>query len=353
MLYQSQNPHGGDLYSQPIRIDFSANINPYGTPQSVKDAVIASAEQLFAYPDPYCRELVRAISDYEEVPESYIMCGNGAAELIFAYCSAIRPKKALILAPTFSEYENALCSVSCDVEHFQLKRENQFLITEDLVEAIRAFDGDLIMLCNPNNPTGQVIEPGVLSEIALLCSIQKMNLFIDECFLDLTENGSRYTMKSQLARWDHVFLLKAFTKSFALAGLRLGYCLCSNASLLQKMGSTVQPWNVSVPAQKAGVAALNEHAFLEKSKACIFKEKKYLSEQLALLGFEVIPSKTNFILFRASVELRNALLRYGISIRSCANYRGLDSGWYRTAVKLPEENRQLIAALKEIVTANG
>ena len=349
MLYSTPNPHGGDLYSRKILLDFSANINPYGTPEAVKQAVTDSVSDLCHYPDPYCRELVGAISAFEEVGKEKILCGNGAAELIFSFCRSLGPQKALVLDPCFSEYETALMASGCEVAHFPLREEADFRLEENFLPFLEHFDGDALMLCNPNNPTGQIISQEMLEEILTLCKRRNMFLFIDECFLDLTDEGENITMKPYLDCCDSLFLLKAFTKSYGMAGLRLGYGLCGNAPLLQAMGQTTQPWNVSIPAQKAGVAALKQTAFLEKAKQTIREQREVLTLGLRALGLRAIDSHTNYILFYSARELREPLLEKGIQIRSCANYPGLEVGWYRVAVKLPEENQTLLAALKEIL----
>ena len=347
MLYSIPNPHGGDLYSRKILLDFSANINPYGTPEAVKQAVIDSVNDLRHYPDPYCRELVAAISTFEGVGKEKILCGNGAAELIFSFCRSLHPKKSLVLDPCFSEYGTALGAVDCETAHFPLKKEENFRLTEEFLPFLESFDGDVLMLCNPNNPTGQIISREMLEEILRVCEKKGIFLFVDECFLDLTDGGERLTLKPYLDAHENLFLLKAFTKSYGMAGLRLGYCLCGNAPLLQAMGQTTQPWNVSIPAQKAGVAALKQTAFLEKAKRTIREQREVLTQGFRELGLRVVDSHTNYILFYSAKELREPLLEKGIQIRSCANYPGLEAGWYRIAVKLPEENETLLAALKE------
>ena len=157
MLYETPNPHGGEVYARKIDLDFSANINPYGTPQAVKDAVAGSVEALRCYPDPYCRRLVSAIADFEKVPEKQVFCGNGAAELIFSCCMALRPKKAMVLSPCFSEYETALKVFGTETAHYLLNRQDNFALTEAFLGVLEGFDGEMLMLCNPNNPTGQVI----------------------------------------------------------------------------------------------------------------------------------------------------------------------------------------------------
>ncbi len=349
MLYGTQNPHGGDIYTRPIRLDFSANINPLGTPDGVIQAVKDSLDGLERYPDPYCRELVQAISDFEALPKDTILCGSGAAELIFAYCLALRPRKALLLAPTFCEYENALLAAGCAADTFFLREKDGFALKEDFLDCLQATDAELLMLCNPNNPTGLPIEQGLLEEICLLCGKRGIRLFVDECFLDLTENGKELSLTGKLTQYPELLILKAFTKSYGMAGLRLGYCLSADAALLSVMGRQTQPWNVSIPAQKAGVAALKETVFLEKARQVIHTERTRLLLGLKALGLRPLPSETNFILFYSGRSLSAPLLERGIQLRNCDNYPGLGPGWYRIAVKLPQENTQLLKAMEEIL----
>ena len=346
MLYHTQNPHGGDVYDGEIQLDFSANTNPYGTPQGVLNAITAALPRVHQYPDPYCRELVEAIAEFESVPKDRILCGSGAAELIYAYCEALRPRRVLELAPTFSEYSLALERMGCRVERYPLKKENCFSLKEDFLPVLERSRCDALFLCNPNNPTGQVIDLPLLEKILNVCDRQGTELFVDECFLDLSDDG--VSLKSHLGEHPDLFILKAFTKSYGMAGVRLGYCLCADGQLLRKMSHTVQPWNVSTLAQAAGVAALHERAFLQKTRALIPVERQWLQGQLEALGFWVCPSKANYLLFHGSQDLREQLRKQGIAIRGCGNYHGLGTGWYRIAVRQHEENERLIAAIKEV-----
>ena len=348
MLYHTQNPHGGDVYDGEIQLDFSANTNPYGTPQGVLDAITAALPRVHQYPDPYCRELVKTISEFEAVPKDWVLCGSGAAELIYSYCEALGPRRAMELAPTFSEYSLALERVGCQVERYSLKKENYFSLTEDFLPALERSRPDVLFLCNPNNPTGQVIGLPLLEKILDVCEEQGTCLFVDECFLDLSDDG--VSLKSHLGEHPNLFILKAFTKSYGMAGVRLGYCLCAQGQLLEEMSHTVQPWNVSTLAQSAGVAALHERAFLQRTRALIPVERQWLQSQLEALGFWVCPSKANYLLFQGSQDLWEQLRKQGIAIRSCGNYHGLGTGWYRIAVRLHGENECLIRAMKEVCT---
>ena len=344
MLYQTKNPHGGDVYERPIRLDFSANTNPHGTPPGVLEAVRCSLPRLREYPDPYCRALDSAIAAAEDVPAEYILCGAGAAELIYSYCAALRPKRAVELAPTFSEYSLGLSRTGGEMARYALSPDDGFRLGGGFLDFLAAERPEAVFLCNPNNPTGRLIDPALLADIFELCKREGIRLFLDECFLDLTERGR--SLRPRLADFPGLFLLKAFTKSYGMAGLRLGYCLSADAALLHRMGDDVQPWNVSVPAQAAGVAALRETAFLEKAKRTIETERPRLAAALAALGLAVCPSDANYLLFSGPAGLDAAMKAEGIAIRSCANYHGLGEGWYRVAVRLPEENDELAAALR-------
>lgn len=344
MLYQTENPHGGDIYEENIILDYSANTNPFGTPQGVLDAMREALSQVHHYPDPYCRQLVQAISDCEGVSKDDILCGNGAAELIYAYCEAVKPKRALELAPTFSEYSLGLGRVGCLVERYVLRQDMDFELDEGFLDCLKNHKPEAVFLCNPNNPTGRTISPSLLKRILDVCKEQNIRLFLDECFLDFADEA--VSLKEYLTDHPQLFILKAFTKSYGMAGVRLGYGLSGDGNLLTQMSKAVQPWNVSVLAQAAGVAALRERQFLQRTRELIPAERQWLKGELERLGFWVCPSKANFLLLQGGGNLHTALKKYGIAIRNCDNYHGLSAGWYRVAVRLHEENKKLIDAIK-------
>lgn len=344
MLYQTENRHGGDIYDGGIALDFSANVSPLGTPRSVTDAIERALPELYRYPDPYCRTLVQTISEYEGVPKNFVLCGNGASELIYAYCGAVRPKRAMELAPTFSEYSLALRRTGCEVVRFALKQEENFDLRKDFLPFLARKKIDALFLCNPNNPTGRLIADDLLEEILRICREKNIALFVDECFLSLSDGG--VDLMPSLSDFPQLFILKAFTKSFGMAGLRLGYGLSADGALLRKMSAAVPPWNVSTLAQAAGVAALGDAEFLERNRAVIRAERPRLEERLRELGFWVCPSQANYILFRGEAGLADRLRERGAAIRDCANFEGLGPGWYRAAVRLREENDALLDAMR-------
>ena len=342
MLYGTKNPHGGDVYGEDIVLDFSSNVNPLGTPPNVLSAISHAALHVRQYPDPYCRALTAAIAAHEQVPEAFLLCGAGAAELIYAYCDALRPKKAMELAPTFSEYSAAASHFGADIVRASLQAPD-FLPDERILDKLQSQAPDVLFLCTPNNPTGQTIGRPLLRSVLDLSLAQGTRVLLDECFLDFTDEKSA---KDLLRRYENLLILKAFTKSYALAGLRVGYCLTGDARLLAQMAACAQPWNVSLPAQEAAAAALQNPDWVKRARSLISEQREYLTRALQSLKLTVCPSKANYLLFRAPVGLDEALRREKIAIRNCENYAGLCPGWYRIAVRLAKENEALVNAIR-------
>ena len=340
--------HGGDIYSHNIVLDFSSNINLLGTPQGVIEAAYEGIRQSNCYPDTQCTKLREKISAKEQIPKENILCGNGAADLIYSIANSQRPKKALIPIPTFYEYEQALHMVDCKIEYYERKESANFTLEEDFISSMNE-TVDIIILCNPNNPTGNIIERKLLQEILKQCEKYHILLVIDECFMDFVEHAEQYSIKELSSHSKNLFILKAFTKLYAMPGLRLGYGICSDLELLEKMKQVTQPWNVSIPAQMAGIAALDETDYVIRSLNILKDEKTYLRNELTKLNYKVYESRANYLFFQADLDLYEKCLKKGILIRDCSNYEGLHKGYYRIAVKRPEENMQLIAALKEML----
>lgn len=339
--------HGGDIYRHRNVLDFSSNCNPLGTPKSVTEAICKAACEIEHYPDVECTELRNALAKQFNIDRECFFCGNGAADVIFAAVLALKPKKALLLSPTFAEYEQALRAVDCDIEFFELSETEDFVPGGRLLEHITD-EIDMLFVCNPNNPTGVLLQKDFVLRIAEKCKDKGVFLLLDECFLDFTEKPQENTMLTQLSDYPKMMILKAFTKLYAMAGVRLGYGICADKCVLEKMHSVVQPWNVSIPAQAAGVAALSETEYAKTSIEYIRLEKKRLIEAMTAYGYTVYGSEANYVFFKGSESLWEDCLARGILLRDCGNYRGLEKGFYRIAVRLREENDRLLQVLKEL-----
>ena len=345
--------HGGDWAGYRARfghdaLDFSANVSPLGLPQGVADAIAAALPTADRYPDPLCRELRTALSRAEQLPEPWILCGNGAADLIYRLAIFQMPRRALLPAPTFAEYAAALESVGCEVKRKTLHEADDFAVTETFVQAVNQ-SIDLVFLCQPNNPTGQITPPELVQRLVRRCADCGAVLVVDECFLDFLQQRDALTAKPLLQTAPNLVILKAFTKLYAMAGVRLGYALCANTALLAKMQAAGQPWGVSSLAQAAGAAALRETAYADAVRALIADQRPRLAAGLRALGLQVIEGSANYLLFRAPETLGAALQQRGVCLRSCGNYPGLSAGWYRTAVRTAPENEQLLQTMREVL----
>lgn len=350
--------HGGDIYTAEEKLksegiapedilDFSANINPLDMPEGAAKAAAEAISLCSRYPDPLCRRLRKRLALWENVGEESLIFGAGAADLIFRICFALRPETGTVTAPSFEEYRLAMEGAGSQVKAIPLHEKNGFRPDfQNIKEALAG--SDILFLCNPANPTGALMERDLLQRVAAECKKNGTILVMDECFLDLTEDPEEYTLKSLLAEGDGIIILKAFTKTFAMAGLRLGYAICASREIRDRIMRASQPWSVSVPAQEAALAALEDEDYLKRSRALIRKEKERLKAALEEAGYRVFPPAANYIFFKSEdMELREALERKGILIRSCANYEGLSEGYYRAAVRRPEENDRLIKELRK------
>lgn len=341
--------HGGNIYDYEKKmLDFSANINPFGMPDSVKNAIIENIDKYEVYPDIENRELVYKLSQKFRIGYDNIICGNGAADLIFRTVIALKPKKTLLIAPTFSEYEEALRLCGCEIEYYVLKESDGFCIKPDILNMLND-DFDILFVCNPNNPTGIPIKNEFIKKLYDKCSKHNIILAIDECFSDFLVNEDEVSMVTYLNSMPNIIIFKAFTKIYAMAGIRLGYMLCGNSLTARKIKSVLQPWSVSTVALKCGVAALDEVEYVEKTKKYITENRKFLTEELKKIGIKVYDSFVNYIFFKTEKEILKPLEKKGILIRSCANYSFLDKDYYRIAVRKENENRYFINTLKQIL----
>ena len=312
----------------------------------MRDAIIKAASSCAAYPDPYCAKLREGIARAESVPKNTVLCGNGAAELVYAFAYALpKEKKALIVSPTFCEYETALNAAEIETERYILSEKDGFRVTDALLNADITEYG-AVFLCSPNNPTGLTVDADIVRALART----GVRLFLDLTFLDLTDEPEKYDIPALIKAFPNVIVLRAFTKSCAMAGVRLGYVLCCDEAFLAAMSRKTQCWNVSSLAQAAGLAALSCGDWLRGSVKKIAAERERLTKELQQLGIRVCPGEANFLLLYSETDLCGKMLKRGILLRDCSNYVGLRKGFARIAVRTEEENDALISALREVLS---
>ena len=346
--------HGGDVYRNKVHTDFSVNVNPLGIPEQVREALTDAVSRVQTYPDVKCEELRGKLAKQYGLGIENVLCGNGASELISAVCSRKKPKKALLLAPGFSGYARALRAQGCRITHFYLRKDEEFALSEGMTDklrdAIKSGAYDLFFLANPANPTGKLTELETMRMLANACKEAGTVMIVDECFMELVAEPENYSMTSYVLESGNVLVLRAFTKTFAIPGIRLGYLLCGDKEIAGKISMQLPEWNVSVLAQAAGVASMEQEGYLSASKVFVKTQRDYLEKGLRNLGAKVIQSDANFILFLWKDEtLYGQLLERGFLIRDCSDYEGLGKGYYRIAVKNRMENELLLQAMEAIL----
>ena len=350
--FATHNPvvHGGkySINNQDSSIvDFSSNINPAGMPVSVKSALKKGLNKIENYPDLHSSELISGLKKYTGLSKSNLIVGNGAIEIIYNFCSAFLSKKhVLISVPTFGEYEAAAKLVDCKITFFK---------TMNLSESLDSFISKIptngcVFVCNPNNPTGTILSKKQLAKIILSAKRKSCLVFVDECFIELVPQSNQ-SILNLVKRYDNLFVLRSLTKSFALAGIRIGYA-GSSKEIISILHKIKIPWSVNALAQEAGITAIKNKTHLTNSKSIIKIESDFLKNKISdLPGFECFDSSTNFILIKTkkeSTEIQKKLLKHKVLIRDCKNFRGLNNHYIRIAVKSHQDNLKLIQALEAI-----
>ena len=263
-----------------------------------------------------------------------------------AAAGTLKPHKVLVCSPCYSGYEQALQPLHPRIVHHSLVARENFDVTDRIVDYIEP-EIDLVVLCSPNNPTGRVVSRELLCKVLRAADRWGTKVVVDECFIDLTEENSCVSL---MQSFSNLIIVKALTKSHAMAGFRLGYVMSGNPDIVSALREAGAPWAVSSPAQVAGVAALSVPGYLDLTHEYIATERARLEEGLTSQGMLVIPSQTNFILFQSPKPLYEAMLERGFVIRRCENFRGLDDSWFRIAVRTTVENKRFLEALSQVMS---
>ena len=363
--------HGGNIYKlaeelgipESKLVDFSASINPLGISRKVKDVIIKNLDGLINYPDPDMRLLRENLSEHHGIDPETILCANGSTELIYLIPRTLKPKKVLVPAPTFSEYERA-CRISrgeAVLRPYKLKKENNFEINPD--EFISAIRGDMkskvksqkskvgarcdmAFLCNPNNPTGHLLKSKDVLRVAEAARYFKCVLVVDEAFIDFKPEES---VIGHVQDNPYLIALRSMTKFYALTGLRIGYGVFP-VNLISAIKEFKEPWTVNNLAQKTAIAALQDSEYADKTQRLIKSEKEFLENSFNKMGIKYFPSDANYYLLRIlkGNNIVQKLRGKGILVRDCSNFKGLDGTYIRVAVKSRRHNRLLIRELSNI-----
>lgn len=341
--------HGGDIYRNKVTMDFSVNVNPLGIPEGVRNALTETVSLCTCYPDPEAEQLKKAVSRWISVKEQQLLFGNGASELFMAIVHGLRPGKTVIPVPSFYGYEYAAGALPGEVVCFPMKQEKDFCLDGEIFSVLTQ-DVDMLFLANPNNPVGNLLPAELLEKILQHCREREIRVVLDECFMGFCD--PKHSLLHRTEEYPNLLVVGAFTKSYAIPGVRLGYLVSSNAVFLENIKRQLPEWNLSAFAQAAGVACTRETEFLKQTRDSVEKERSFLTAGLKAAGLHVFPSAANFLLVSARIPLYEALLERGVLIRDCSTFRGLSEGYYRIAVKTRAENEELLKQIGEISEQN-
>lgn len=352
--------HGGDIWrhlksSKCAILDFSVNISPLGMPQRIKGYVLSNIDKLNYYPQPQSLHLKNRLAKFHGLSGNNILVGNGAIELIHLLPRALKARVVLIPVPTFSEYEFAAKANNASCIFIETSEKNNFKV--DVLKLIKLLaKTDLVFLCNPNNPTGCRLSSQEVILLLKACKERKVTLVIDEVFMDFVFKGDENSMISESARNKCLLVIRSLTKFFVLPGLRVGY-LTGHKDVLERISQSMFPWNVNTLAQVISAKVIEDSRYISKAKSIIAEERPYLYNSLSSLkGIKAYPSDANFFLCRLKAgriknaeELSAILIRKGILIRNCRNFRGLNGSFFRIAVRKREDNIRLISTLRQVL----
>jgi len=355
--------HGGEVWEAEKKtglarekiMDFSSNINPLGFSQKAGDTIKDNLEQIQVYPDSASTALREAIAaSFGGIDLNNVVVGNGSTELIYLFAESFLEKGdvAIIPAPTFGEYENAVRKAGGEPRHIKLS--NDFRIEPNIFSG-EMKDAKMAFMCNPNNPTSILTPYNVLVEMIEEALEEDVLLFLDEDFLEFVDEEKQVSLVDEIDDYPNLFILQSFTKVYGLTGLRIGYGIASE-EIIKLLSNAKIPWNVNCLAQAAAMTALTDREHLKKTQELIKTERAYLSRELKRIdSFKLYPADANFIFMDiresgfTSAQLKEKMLKEGILIRDCSSFSGLDDYYIRVAVKTRQENERLLEAFAKVV----
>ena len=357
--------HGGNIRQAAEKyglneneiIDFSANINPLGPSTRAIEAITSNLGAVANYPDPEVKVLREIVAKQSGLPMEMIVAGNGAVEIIYLLMKVLMPRKALIPAPTFNEYEIAVRTNGGEVKDLLLDEGKGFAIDKEDIYR-QWMDCDLIFICNPNNPTGSLTGGEDLREIIVKAQELGKTVVIDEAFMDFVVDRASYTVADLVTKHDNLFVLYSLTKFFAIPGLRLGLGF-GNPRLVERINQSRDPWNVNCFAQLAGAASLGDDNYINRTIRYVAEQKEYLYNKIRIVrGLRPLQPTANYIFVNvretglSSTEIHREMGQKGILVRDCGSYKNLPPEYIRVAVRTKEENDKLVEALLQLGGAN-
>lgn len=350
--------HGGNVgqnlsAGKQVLFDFSSNINPLGFPPAVKDFILKNIHFISNYPDPECRSARQFLSGHLGIKSDNIILANGSNELIYLIPRALNCRAATISIPGFSEYELSAKLSGSKIYPVQSYDKDGFSIDINKIKR-HVHKAGMVILCNPNNPTGYLFKKSALLDLADFCRSRRAYLIVDEAFIEFVDGYKKITLIREAVNHKNLLVLRSLTKFFGLPGLRIGY-LAGDKNLIRKIGLFEPTWSVNGLAQRIIGAGLFDGGYIKRSADYIKKERDFLFHGLQEIAgiYPYLPS-ANFIFCKilnkslSAGSLSMKLLKTGILIRDCSNFKGLGNRFFRVAVKKRQDNLYLLACLKKV-----
>lgn len=350
--------HGGNVWDASIKsgmapediLDFSASINPLGVPPKARDAIRRSLKLASAYPDPVGSEIRKALAAYHGIPPENCLVGNGSTEFIYLFPRVVKPQKALIVEPAFSEYRNALSLCGVETAGFPCLEKDGFMPDLGALKtAVKKNRFDVVFIANPSNPAGVLLKREGLMGLAASLSATGTVLALDEAFIDFIEGES---LKREVTRLKNCVIFRSMTKFFSMAGLRLGYMIADKA-VIDRFSRCVPPWSVNTLASVAAIAALKDRSYIERTHRWLEREKAFMGRAVQSLdGFKIFPGRANYLIVRLPADMSAscitaALFKKGILVRDLTNWPGLGKSYIRVAIRTRPENKALLEAMEK------
>ncbi|SHF67550.1 L-threonine O-3-phosphate decarboxylase [Caldanaerobius fijiensis DSM 17918] len=344
--------HGADIhqYNREL-IDFSSNINPLGPSPAIIDEIKAFSiryHDVTRYPDAFYIKLREHLAENMGCSKEQVIVGNGATELIHLFVRAMGFRKWLIPVPAFLEYERAVLLNNGIPVYYYLKEDHDFKLRPgDLIDGLE--DVDAVILANPNNPTGTLMDARLLIEFIKYAGKKGKYIMLDEAFIEFVRCYENISMVRYVNTCENLFVIRAATKFYGIPGLRLGYGFACK-SIIERLNEYKELWTVNALAQQVGMKLYTESDYIHQTQIYVEKERNFLMKGLTRIDYiQPLPSSANFILCRLkkgnAFALKEKLIDKGILIRDASNFTGLDERYFRIAVKKHEENIMLINAL--------
>lgn len=357
--------HGGNLaalaaqlgYEAEDCLDFSANINPFGLSPALREGLVKAIDSLVHYPDIDYSRSRKFLAAAHGLDSSQVLLANGAVEIFYELARFFRPQRLLTLSPTFMEYEKAFGQVGSQLVTHRLEAPDYQWAFDSLLPSLESLSqGDAVLICNPNNPTGTLVKNDSLQQLAAYLLEKEVLLILDEAFMDFVDQAASYSFLPYLQAYPNTVIVRSLTKFYAIPGLRLGYALSCHASCFETIEQTRAPWTVNSLADQVLPILFQDRAYQEQTRRWLKEEQAFLYKELSgLPDLLVLKPSVNYIFFEylGSLDLRQALWQRKIFIRSCQNYHDLGPQHYRIAIRSRAENEQLLQALREVLAKGG